>query len=401
MRVILGVTGCIGAYKATEIVRRLQDWGAEVVVVPTHNALKFVGTATWEALSGHPVCTQVFDDVPNVAHIRLAQEADLVLVAPATADFLARMACGRADDLLSSIILATQAPVIVCPAMHTAMWLNPATKANVDTLRSRNVMVKDPDSGRLTGKDSGPGRFPDPHEIVKIAIGGLTIEEFCSTCARQDLSGLKICVTAGGTREHIDPVRFIGNESSGRMGVEIARVAQLRGADVTLVASNLTVRPPSGVNVIQACSTGDLNAVMNDISLSQDAIVMAGAPADFAAAHPESKKIKKLGQSGLTLELQQTPDVLAGLCANRNGGQVIVGFAAETAANQEELLRLGRQKLSRKGADLLVLNDVSGGQVFAAEDNNVLIINSTGVLAEASGTKLSVAWAIIDAIKKF
>lgn len=401
MRVILGVTGCIGAYKATEIVRRLRDWGADVVVVPTPSALKFVGSATWEALSGHPVYTQVFDDVPNVAHIRLAQEADLVLVAPATADFLARMAGGRADDLLTSIILATQAPVIVCPAMHTAMWSNPATVANVNTLRSRNVMVKDPDSGRLTGKDSGPGRFPEPHEIVEIAIGGLTIEDFSSTCARQDLSGLKVCVTAGGTREHIDPVRFIGNESSGRMGVEIARVAQLRGAQVSLVASNLTVAPPSSVNVIQACSTGDLHAVMNDIAPSQDAVVMAGAPADFAAANPENNKIKKSGQSGFTLELRQTPDVLAGVCANRSSGQVIVGFAAETAANKEELLRLGRQKLARKGADLLVLNDVSGGQVFNAEDNNVLIINPTGVLAKAHGSKLSVAWVIIDAIKNF
>lgn len=400
MRVVLGVTGCIAAYKATEIVRRLREKGADVTVVATEASLNFVGESTWEALSGNTVYAGVFEDVPGVAHVRLGSTADLVVVAPATADFLARAAAGRADDMLTSVLLTTHAPVLLAPGMHTQMWEHPATQANVETLRSRGVIVKEPASGRLTGKDSGVGRFPDPHEIVEIAATLLDRPAIAADAAVQDFSASRVLVSAGGTQEPIDPVRFIGNRSSGKMGYALARVASLRGAQTTLVAANTSLAEPSAVTVESVTTTADMAENMNRLSAGHDIVIMAAAPADFTAADASDKKIKKSSDKGLTLHLEQTTDVLAGLSARRLEGQIIVGFAAETASDKDELLSLGMAKLERKGADLLVLNNVSGGDVFGKDSNDVIIINSKGVLAEAKGEKMSVAWAIMDAIKK-
>lgn len=397
--VVLGVTGCIAAYKAAEIVRRLRDNDVDVTVVPTPAALNFVGAPTWEALSGHKVRTGVFEDADQVAHINIAADADLVVVAPATADFLARAAAGRADDLLSAVVLASTAPLLVAPAMHTQMWQHPATVANVATLRSRGVLVKNPGSGRLTGPDSGAGRFPDPLEIVGLALGVLAEPRLIQLGAQADLQGRRVLVSAGGTREHIDPVRFIGNESSGRMGVEIARAAQLRGAQVSLVAAHVEVELPSSVQVYRAYSTAELAQQMFRLADSHDVIVMAAAPADFTVAHPSEQKIKKVSDQGLGIDLVQTTDILAELSQHRRGGQTIIGFAAETVAGRDELLALGAVKRQRKGADLLVLNDVSAGKVFGAEDNDVAIIGPDGLILTAAGTKMSVAHAILDTVQ--
>lgn len=400
MRVVLGVTGCIAAYKSTEIVRRLRERGADVTVVATEAALKFVGETTWEALSGNAVYSGVFKDVPGVAHVRLGTSADLVIVAPATADFLSRAASGRADDMLTSILLTTQAPVLLCPAMHTQMWEHPATVENVKTLRSRGVVVKEPASGRLTGRDSGAGRFPDPNEIVEAAALFLEHPDAARSAAEQDLVGKRILVSAGGTQEPIDPVRYIGNRSSGKMGYAIAKAARLRGAETTLVSANTSLPDPAATTVENVVTTGDMNAKMQSLMPSNDIAIMAAAPADFSVVEASSKKIKKDGDQGISLSLQQTEDILAGLVEAKEPEQLVVGFAAETASNHDELLELGKAKLQRKGADLLVLNNVSDGNVFGKDSNEVIIINSEGVLAESQGEKMSVAWAIIEAIKK-
>ncbi len=396
-RVVLGVAGGIAAYKACEVLRRLRDSGHDVRVVPTANALEFVGATTWAALSGHPVSTEVWDDTHEVPHVRIGQQADLVLVAPATADLLSRAATGRADDLLTNILLTARCPVVMFPAMHTEMWLHAATRANVATLRERGIVVADPDSGRLTGVDTGPGRLPDPVDIRAIAEAIIEDPVLASAAAARDMAGLRIAVSAGGTQEPIDPVRFLGNHSSGLMGIAIARAAALRGADVTLVAAHIEHDPPAGVAVRRVSSTADLADVMDQVSPASDVVVMAAAPADFTA-DAAAGKIKKDGDRGLTLQLSQTTDVLAGLARSRHEGQTLVGFAAETADNRSELLELGTTKLARKGADLLVCNDVSGGKVFGHHDTAVIIIDRDRVVAEATGTKGVVAHRICDAI---
>lgn len=397
-RVILGVAGGIAAYKACEVIRRLRDSGHDVRVVPTANALNFVGATTWEALSGHPVATEVWAGAAEVPHVRLGQQADLVLVAPATADLLARAAAGRADDLLTNILLTARCPVVMFPAMHTEMWLHAATRANVATLRERGVVVADPDSGRLTGADSGPGRLPDPVEIRAVAETLLELPALAGPAAARDLAGLRVVVSAGGTQEALDPVRFLGNHSSGLMGIGIARAARLRGADVTLVAARMDHEPPAGVAVRRVVSTGDLAQVMRELAPAADVVIMAAAPADFTAARPAEHKIKKEGREGLTLDLVQTTDVLAALAAGRRPGQTVVGFAAETADNRAELVRLGTAKLARKGADLLVCNDVSGGRVFGDADTAAVIIDRAGIVAECAGSKDVVAHSIVDAV---
>ena len=396
-RIVLGVAGGIAAYKACLLLRLFTEAGHDVHVVPTANALSFVGETTWAALSGNVVHTSVFADTHEVPHVRLGREADLVVVAPATADLLARAASGRADDLLSSVLLTASCPVVMAPAMHTEMWLHPATQANVATLRSRGVVVLRPAEGRLTGADSGPGRLPEPEDIEASALACLADRDAALRMAAQDLAGQKVVVSAGGTREALDPVRFVGNSSSGLMGVALARAAVQRGADVTLVAANLAVEPPAGVRVVPVVSTSELAAAMDAHAPDADLVVMAAAPADFTPANPSGTKLKKSGDAGLVVEFTQTTDVLAGLAARRPDGQVVVGFAAETAADEADLVRLGTEKLARKGCQLLVLNDVSGGAVFGAPDNRVLLLGASGLLGRAAGSKTSVAHAIVDA----
>jgi phosphopantothenoylcysteine decarboxylase / phosphopantothenate---cysteine ligase len=398
-RVLLGVTGGIAAYKACELVRRLRAESHDVTVVPTAAALQFVGAATWSALSGRPVHTSVFDDAHEVPHVRLGQEADLVVVAPASADLLARAATGRADDLLTNVLLTARCPIVYAPAMHTEMWQHPATQANVATLRARGAAVIDPDAGRLTGADSGPGRLPDPAELAAVASAVLADAGIVQRAARRDLAGLTVAVSAGGTREHLDPVRFLGNRSSGRMGWALARAAVLRGAAVQLVAANVGSPPPPGVEVETVVSTDDLAAAMTAAAKSADIVVMAAAAADFTPAEMQETKIKKTGpDAGLHLDLVQTPDVLAGLVAGRSDPrQILVGFAAETPTAGSSLLDLGRAKLLRKGCDLLVLNDVSQGKAFGTDDNEIVLLGPDGATGPYAGSKDSLAHEIWDA----
>ncbi len=396
-RIVLGVSGGIAAYKACLLLRRLTEAGHEVEVVPTANSLNFVGATTWAALSGRPVHSGVFEAGELVNHVRIGREADLVLVAPATADLLARAASGRADDLLTNVLLTAHCPVVFAPAMHTEMWQHAATRANVATLRSRGAIVLEPAVGRLTGPDSGPGRLPEPADIEASALAVLADPLVGAAMSAQDLAGRTVVISAGGTRERLDPVRFIGNSSSGLMGVALARAAVQRGAQVTLVAANLATEPPAGATVVEVGSTAELAAAMDAHSPSADLVVMAAAPADYTVLEPSPIKLKKSGDAGMRLDLVQTTDVLAGLASRRPDGQVLVGFAAETAADEQELLSRGVQKLARKGCQLLVLNNVSGGAVFGAEENQVTIIDAGGQVAAASGSKTTVAHAILSA----
>lgn len=396
-RVVLGVAGGIAAYKACELLRRLSEAGHEVTVVPTPSALEFVGETTWAALSGRPVRTQVWQDAHEVPHVKLGRSAELVVVVPATADLLARAASGRADDLLTNVLLTATCPVLFVPAMHTEMWLNAATSANVETLRGRGALVMDPASGRLTGADTGPGRLPEPDDIAAVAQSLLADSAVAEAVRSRDLTGLSVAVSAGGTREALDPVRFLGNASSGLMGTAIARAASLRGARVTLVAANVALPTPSGAARVDVVSTADLAQAMTAASAQADVVIMAAAPADFTPANPSEAKLKKDGDAGLVLELTQTTDVLAALALGRRLGQTIVGFAAETAGDPETLIALGTAKLARKGADLLVCNDVSGGAVFGEPTNTVTIIGGTRSVTVA-GDKSVVAHRILDAV---
>ena len=395
-RIVLGVAGGIAAYKACLLLRRFTEAGHDVQVVPTQNSLNFVGAATWAALSGHPVTASVFDDAEAVSHVRLGRDAELVVVAPATADLLARAATGRADDLLTNVLLTARCPVVMAPAMHTEMWLHPATQANVATLRSRGVVVLRPAEGRLTGADSGPGRLAEPEDIEATCLAVLADASAAARMAAQDLHGQTVVISAGGTREALDPVRYVGNASSGLMGIALARAAVQRGAEVTLVGANLNTEAPAGVRLVEVVSTADLANAMADLAPSADVVVMAAAPADFTPVAPSSAKLKKSGDAGLTVEFRQTTDVLAGLAARRPSGQVVVGFAAETAADEAELLELGTAKLARKDCQVLVLNDVSGGAVFGAGDNRVQLITPRGLKGRVAGTKTTVAHAILD-----
>lgn len=395
-RIVLGVAGGIAAYKACELLRRLTESGHEVTVVPTAAALNFVGAATWEALSGRPVHTGVFSATDQVNHVRLGREADLVFVAPATADLLARAATGRADDLLTNVLLTASCPVVMAPAMHTEMWQHPATRANVATLRERGVLVVDPAAGRLTGADSGPGRLPETAELATIA--GTVLEDPAILGRGRDLAGRRVVISAGGTREPLDPVRYIGNNSSGRMGIALARAARLRGAEVTLVLAHTEEDAPSGADIERVASTADLDAAMARLAPGADIVVMAVAAADFAAREPAGAKIKKDGSGTLTLDLVETTDVLAHLGRERVGSRpVLVGFAAETPRCAEELIALGRTKLERKGADLLVVNDVGDGRIFGQPDTSISILGPDGVIAEGQGSKERCAHVVLDA----
>lgn len=377
-RVVLGVAGGVAAYKACEVLRRLRAGGADVTVVPTAAALQFVGRATFEALSGHPVATDVFTDVDRVAHVATGQQADLVVIAPATADLLARAAAGLADDLLTATLLVTRAPVLMVPAMHTEMWHHPATRANVALLRSRGTIVLDPAVGRLTGADSGAGRLPEPEHIA--ALAELLLRR--PDALPHDLAGRRVLVTAGGTREALDPVRYLSNRSSGKQGYAIALLAAARGADVTLVSANAVLATPPGVTVVPVTSALDLAAAVDGLAASMDAVVMAAAVADYRPRTAAHNKIKKTADAGsATLEMVVNPDILAGLVAGRAGRRpVIVGFAAETGDADGSVIDHGRAKLARKGCDLLVVNDVTAGHGFEVDVNAAVLLTRDGTV---------------------
>lgn len=401
-RIIVGVAGGIAAYKACSLVRLFTEAGHRVRVIPTESALNFVGAATFEALSGQPVRTDVFADVPDVAHVRLGQQADLVVVAPATADLLARAVAGRADDLLTATLLTTHAPVLFAPAMHTEMWLHPATVDNVATLRRRGAVVLDPASGRLTGTDSGPGRLSEPEEIAAFAELLMARPD----ALPRDLTGRTILITAGGTREPLDPVRFIGNRSSGKQGYALARVAAQRGAEVTLIGANTTgLADPAGVEVVPVGSAAQLTEAVAKLAPETDALVMAAAVADFRPAQVAGAKMKKGADSEPSgIELIRNDDVLAGAVRARAEGRLprmsaIVGFAAETGDAAGDVLFHGRAKLRRKGCDLLVVNAVGDGQAFEMDHNAGWLLSADGSESVLEhGSKTLMASRIVDAI---
>ena len=370
-RIILGVGAGIAAYKACELLRRLTESGHQVRVVPTQDSLRFVGAATWEALSGQPVTTSAFQDVHEVPHVRLGQQASLVLVAPATADLLARAASGRADDLLTSILLTARCPVVFAPAMHTEMWEHPATRANVSTLRERGCLVLEPASGRLTGPDSGPGRLPEPGELYQAAVRVLARGVAGMT---PDLAGRRVVVSAGGTREELDPVRFLGNWSSGRQGYALASTAVARGAEVTLVSANVSLPDPAGAKVERVTSAGQMRSALLAALDGADAVVMAAAVADYRPETPSAEKIKKTGSGPGPLRLVENPDILRELGTRRRTGQVIAGFAAET----QDMLANGQAKLAAKGCDLMVVNQVGQGLAFGTADNEAVVLGADG-----------------------
>ncbi|MFM2154292.1 MAG: hypothetical protein RL382_193 [Actinomycetota bacterium] len=375
--VILGVGGGIAAYKSCELLRRLQDRGYVITVVPTPASLNFVGAATWEALSSRPVHTQVWESVHTVPHIALAERADFFLIAPATADLIARLAMGRADDLLTNLVLASDVPKMIVPAMHPSMWLDPATVANVKTLKQRGFVVMDPEVGRLTGKDVGPGRFPETATIIS------RFDEV--TGQIQDLKGLKVLVTAGGTREAIDPVRFIGNRSSGKQGLAVANAAKNRGAQVQLIAANCDVSGLTGVDVVKVETTLEMQSALRSYFPSCNILVMSAAVADARPLQVSDQKIKK--SSLESIELQQNPDLLAELSPNK-GDRILVGFAAETKEHVQE----ARRKLEAKGLDVIYVNDVSGGAIFGQDTTmgTILLRNEADIaIKEVSKDALS------------
>jgi phosphopantothenoylcysteine decarboxylase/phosphopantothenate--cysteine ligase len=396
--VIVGVTGGIAAYKTVQLVRLLVLDGHEVHVIPTDDATRFVGIPTWEAISRNPVTTSVHDDVAKVRHVALGQAADLVIVAPATANFLAKMAAGLADDLLGTSLLATVAPVVVAPAMHTEMWRHPATAHNVEVLRGRGVHVVGPEDGPLTGGDVGPGRMTEPEQLHAFVSSLLT--------HRNDLAGLRVVVSAGGTREPIDPVRYIGNRSSGRQGVAVALAAADRGAHVVLVTAHVegdvlsAARTHPRIEIAHAATAAELAAEVSARAAEADIVVMAAAVADYRVAEASERKLaKEETGGGLTLTLVETDDILAALVRDRNEDQTVVGFAAETETDAAALLDRARRKRRRKGVDLLAVNEVGWEKGFEAADNTLTFIGADDeVIATVSGTKREVADALWDAV---
>ena len=390
--VVLGVCGGIAAYKACELLRLFTESGHGVRVVPTASALRFVGAPTWAALSGRPVAAEVWDDAHEVPHVRIGRRAELVVVAPATADMLAKAAHGLADDLLTNTLLTATCPIVYAPAMHTEMWENPATQANVATLRARGAIVIEPAVGRLTGADTGKGRLPDPAQIFAAALRILRR----GAADPADLAGRHIVVTAGGTREPLDPVRFLGNRSSGKQGYALARAAVARGARVTVVAANVTLPDPAGADLVRVGTTEELRKMTVEAAGGADVIVMAAAPADFRPAAVHHQKIKKTdGGTVPTIELITNPDIAAELGAAKRPGQLLVAFAAET----HDALDNARGKLVRKRADLIVVNEVGVDRVFGSDHNTVTILGadgSTTALGELS--KDDVADAIWDQV---
>ncbi|AJT40991.1 bifunctional phosphopantothenoylcysteine decarboxylase/phosphopantothenate synthase [Psychromicrobium lacuslunae] len=428
MRIILGVGGGIAAYKVASLLRLFTESGHSVTVIPTEASLNFVGAATWEALSGHTVSNDVFDQVEKVNHVRLGHQADLIVVAPATADLLARAAGGHADDLLTNTLLMAHGPVLFAPAMHSEMWAHPATQANVATLRSRGVAVLEPAVGRLTGSDSGPGRLPEPEDIFAAALAlvdgagsngaglnsaglngaGLNGAAKLAGSAAKPLSTKKVVITAGGTLEPLDPVRYLGNRSSGKQGIALANSARDAGAEVVLIAAHLEVQLPEGVEIIRVETALELQAATEHAIESADVLIMAAAVADFRPDHTEQSKIKKRDDTAdPVITLVRNPDILAGVVNHRNavgGSQLIVGFAAETGDEHGDVLDYAKAKLERKGCDLLVVNQVGQGpqggeRTFGQDSNQVLILDRDGSEPlKAEGSKQAVADAVIERI---
>lgn len=405
MRIVLGVGGGIAAFKVASLLRLFTEQGHQVNVVPTEAALHFVGQATWEALSGHPVSTSVFEHVEQVNHVRLGQEADLVVVAPATANILARSAHGLADDLLGNTLLVATCPVLFAPAMHTEMWRHPATQANVATLRAHGAHVLDPDVGRLTGKDSGPGRLPEPQAIFAAAMALVSApdEAHAGGSAGALLAGKRVLVSAGGTQEPLDPVRFLGNRSSGKQGIALAAAARDAGAAVTLVAAHVEVALPAGVDVVRVGTAEELREVMTREAASAEVVLMAAAVADFRPAERSGTKIKKRAEGAdPVIELVRNPDILAELVrlrAEEGREQLILGFAAETGDDSGSVLEYARQKLERKGCDLLVVNHVGESKVFGQDVNSVEILSRTDrEMQHVEGSKNLVAEAIVHRV---
>jgi phosphopantothenoylcysteine decarboxylase/phosphopantothenate--cysteine ligase len=394
-RVALGVGGGIAAYKAADLLRKLTEAGHDVHVVPTDAALQFVGAPTWSALSHHPVASDVWTDAEDVPHVQLGRLAELVVVAPATANLLARAAHGLADDLLTNTLLTARCPVLYAPAMHTEMWEHPATVDNVATLRRRGAVVLEPATGRLTGTDTGKGRLPEPAEIAQLAE--LLLRR--ADALPYDLAGRHVVVSAGGTREPLDPVRYLGNRSSGRQGYAIAAVAVARGARVTLVAANVELPDPAGADVVRVGSALDLRDAVHKAAQDADAVVMAAAVADFRPADAVDHKIKKSGAAPAPISLHENPDVLAELVAARPPGCLLVGFAAETGDSAGSVLDHGRAKLARKGCDVLVVNAVGPGKAFGQADNAGVILGADGseTIVEF-GPKAVLAAALWDAV---
>lgn len=392
--IVLGVSGGIASYKSAELLRLFTESGHSVRVVPTASSLHFVGTATWEALSGKAVQTGVFEHVDEVAHVRIGQQADLVVVAPATANILAKAAHGLADDLLTTTLLTARCPVMFAPAMHTEMWENAATRANVDILRSRGHVVLEPAVGRLTGVDTGKGRLPEPLQIFQVASQLLEPRP-------QDLAGKQVVISAGGTREYLDPVRYLGNRSSGLQGYALAEAAVARGARVTVVAANVSLPDPAGVDVIRVVSTAELSEQMHQAAADADAVIMAAAPADFRPAEFAEAKIKKTPDGRAPeIRLVENPDILAELVSVRSSKRpVIVGFAAETGDAAGSVIEHARAKLTRKGCDLLVVNDVSAGKAFGTHDNEAVLLGADGTVDQIPfGPKINLAHAVWDAV---
>ena len=393
LRIVVGITGGIAAYKAVSVVREFVKDGHHVDVIATDAALQFVGRPTLEAISRNPVSAGLYDDVAQVRHVALGQQADVIVIAPATANTLAQLAAGLAPDLLGNTVLARRGPLVVAPAMHTEMWENPATQANIDTLRSRGAIVVGPGIGALTGADSGAGRMSEPDEIVAATYSAV------ETPIAQDLLGKKILITGGGTREPLDPVRYIGNRSSGKQAVALAQRALRRGAEVTLIAAHLEVAVPSGIALVTVATAEEMRSAVKHEAETSDVIIMAAAISDYRVEHASETKIKKSDHDGaLTLTLIENPDILKEISGSKTPEQVIIGFAAETASG-EELLSNAREKIQRKGCDLLVVNQVGWDQGFGTESNAVTVIGSRGdILDTAAGTKLSVADTILDCI---
>ncbi|TMM37267.1 MAG: bifunctional phosphopantothenoylcysteine decarboxylase/phosphopantothenate--cysteine ligase CoaBC [Actinobacteria bacterium] len=388
---VLGVAGGIAAYKACELLRLFTESGYAVRVVPTAAALRFVGVPTWAALSGQPVVADVFTDAHEVPHVALGRHADLVVVAPATADLLARAAHGIADDLLTNTLLTARCPTVYAPAMHTEMWEHPATVVNVATLRERGAVVIEPATGRLTGADTGKGRLPEPEEIFAVARAVLRR----GGPVRPDLAGRHVVVTAGGTREPLDPVRYLGNRSSGKQGYAFARTAIARGARVTLVAANVALPYPAGVEIVPVGTTAELRDATLAAAVDADVVIMAAAPADYRPVRYQPQKIKKDGAAP-TLELVTNPDIAAELGATRRPGQVLVIFAAET----HDAVASGRAKLARKRADLVVVNEVGEGRAFGTDDNAATVLDADGKATELSARpKEELADAVWDLVR--
>lgn len=393
MRIVVGITGGIAAYKAVNVVRAFVLAGHDVQVIATEAALRFVGRPTLEAISRNPVHSELYEGVAEVRHVALGQRAELIVIAPATANTLAKLAHGLADDLLGNTVLASTAPLVLAPAMHTEMWQHPATVANIAILRERGATIVGPASGQLTGADSGPGRMSEPEDIVAAAL---------AVASPRDLVGQRIVVTAGGTREPLDPVRFLGNRSSGKQGAAIARAAAARGAEVTLIAAH--VDPGvlegrlAGIELVTVETARELRDATHRAAKQATVVVMAAAVADYRPEAVSDRKIKKETQCDvLELRLVKNPDILREVVEARRPGQTIIGFAAETEPDREALLELGRRKVQRKGADFLVVNAVGWSEGFSRDDNRIIVLDSAGsIVAEASGSKASVADRILD-----